>query len=907
VDTVILDAGQAAAPPADGDPPYKGLDFYDVADAPLFFGRERLTAELVAFVRQHSFLAIVGASGSGKSSLARAGLIASLLGQNARPLEDSVQPPLGSRDWRYVAVTPTAHPFEALARGLAGEGAEAVALLNALRADPLALRERVPALAGHGGHLLLLVDQFEELFTLCKEKVERDDYVKALLAACGAPDFAATGASCTVILTVRADFYAQCIGFENLRAALEKHQKPIGAMTPAELQRTIELPAHAGRWAFQQGLGEQILHDVGDQPGKLPLLSYALLETWKRRSGRVMTLAGYQAAGGVDKAISQTAERVYKELNKQGLGDVARRIFLSLVEPGDQGRATRRREPLAALMTEDSQSPKAKALQALSAKDARLVTVDGEVVQISHEALIGAWPKLAEWLTTYRDDLRLLDGIRDAAAAWRAAKEEQREDQLAHRGGRLEDALKLRDAGEYALGQPERAYLAACVALRDRERAAERRRQRDRFRLIAGAAVVALALALLAGVFGIQSRNNANIAATREAEAQAASTRAVAQQKTAEANASEAKRQEGIAADNAQKAKEAQATAETSAKLAQAQLDRQKGLALLQEAYKLKEQGDVQGATEKLQAAKANAQATDTDLGIDVEAEIADVRRQVATKLVQEGETLAKSRDLPAAEAKFKAALALDPPSDTPVYIFIPAGAFVMGSGGGHPNERPTHEIPLDAYWMQRTEVTNAQYGRCVEAKSCGPPDDGNVRYQDTQYAEQPVTGVTFSQASTYAAWVGGRLPTEAEWEKACRGGLEIPREPLIGWGQMKGNDQAERPYPWGNKLPSEGLLNFDGAGLGMSSAVGSYPGGASPYGALDMAGNVWEWTSSTYTSYPYNPMDGRESTAGETYVLRGGSFDASAFDVRCTIRREQLPFVKSNHSGFRVVVSPGS
>lgn len=116
VDTVILDAGQAAAPPAAGDPPYKGLDVYDVKDAPLFFGREKLTAELVAFVREHAFLAIVGASGSGKSSLARAGLVASLLGKNDRPLEDGVQPPLGSRDWRHVAVTPTAHPFEALAR-----------------------------------------------------------------------------------------------------------------------------------------------------------------------------------------------------------------------------------------------------------------------------------------------------------------------------------------------------------------------------------------------------------------------------------------------------------------------------------------------------------------------------------------------------------------------------------------------------------------------------------------------------------------------------------------------------------------------------------------------------------------------------------------------------------------------
>jgi WD40 repeat protein len=491
VENLIL---EPAAAPEPGDPPYKGLDFYDVADAPLFFGRERLTADMVEAVREHTFLAIVGASGSGKSSLARAGLIAALLGRAGRSLERGVQPPLGSRDWRYVAVTPTAAPFEALARGLAGDGTAGAALLTALAADPLALRTH----AASGEHLLLLVDQFEELFTLCKDKDQRANYINALLAACGEPAFDRGTAPCTVILTVRADFYDRCIGFEKLRAALERHQKPIGAMTRGELRRTIERPAETGRWAFEDGLVELILAHVGEQPGRLPLLSYALLETWRRRSGRVMTLAGYQAAGGVDRAISRTSERVFAGLAEQGLADVARRILLSLVDPGQEERATRRREQLRALAPAADESPVRKALLALSDRDARLVTVDGESVQISHEALITAWPKLGEWLTTYRDDLRLLDGIRDAAAAWAAAPEAEQENLLIHRGGRLEDALRLRDGGEYTLADPAPAYLDACVALREREREAERQRQRDRFRLIAGAAVVALILAALA-------------------------------------------------------------------------------------------------------------------------------------------------------------------------------------------------------------------------------------------------------------------------------------------------------------------------------------------------------------------------------------------------------------------------
>ena len=481
-ETVIIEAGQAAAPPEPGDPPYKGLEFYDVADAPLFFGREKLTAELVAFMRDHAFLAIVGASGSGKSSVARAGLVAALQGQNTRPLENAVQPPLGSRDWRYVSVTPTAHPFEALARALAGEGAEGKALLADLRADPLALRERAVDLAGAGGRLLLLVDQFEELFTLCKDEAERTAYVNALLAVSGEPAFGNANTLCTIILTLRADFYAPCLRHEKLRAALETQQKPIGAMTLAELQRTIELPAQAGNWAFQQGLVEQILRDVGDEPGKLPLLSYALLETWKRRSGRVMTLAGYQAAGGVDEAIGKTADRVFDDLSRQGLGDVARRVFLSLVDPGEDGRATRRRERLLDQGLEESDSPEARTLQALSAPDARLVTLDGESVQISHEALITAWPRLGDWLKTYRDDLWMLHGIRDAAAAWGDAPAAEKDDLLTHRGGRLDDAVTLMEAKQLPLTEREQAYVRACVELRRQETEAERQRQEERVR-----------------------------------------------------------------------------------------------------------------------------------------------------------------------------------------------------------------------------------------------------------------------------------------------------------------------------------------------------------------------------------------------------------------------------------------
>ena len=187
-----------------------------------------------------------------------------------------------------------------------------------------------------------------------------------------------------------------------------------------------------------------------------------------------------------------------------------------------------------------------------------------------------------------------------------------------------------------------------------------------------------------------------------------------------------------------------------------------------------------------------------------------------------------------------------------------------------------------------RTEVTNAQYLRCVDAGTCDPPADSNRRYADTQFADQPVTGITWFQARDYANWVGGRLPTEAEWEKACRG-------------------TDGRTYPWGNQDPTGELLNFSETGVGAGTAVGSYPKGASPYGALDMAGNVWEWTSSAYVDYPYDPKDGREDPeSSKLRVLRGGSSANNAYLVRCAVRNSNSPGYGLDVYGFRVVVSPG-
>lgn len=235
--------------------------------------------------------------------------------------------------------------------------------------------------------------------------------------------------------------------------------------------------------------------------------------------------------------------------------------------------------------------------------------------------------------------------------------------------------------------------------------------------------------------------------------------------------------------------------------------------------------------------------------------------------------------------------------------VFVPEGCFMMGSSeaqietamqacpdlysgapfpcdpSGYQTEGPRHEVCLEAYWIGQTEVTNSQYAACVEAGVCSPPADRTF-FDDPAYADHPVIQVAWPDAKAYAEWVGGRLPTEAEWEYAARG--------PSGW-----------VYPWGDEFEKDRLnycdVNCDvyfwsdpsyDDGYALIAPVGTYPGGVSWVGALDMSGNAWEWVSSIYQDYPYDAFDGREDPAADgDHVLRGGAFDLSYLDLRSAFR----------------------
>jgi serine/threonine-protein kinase len=207
-----------------------------------------------------------------------------------------------------------------------------------------------------------------------------------------------------------------------------------------------------------------------------------------------------------------------------------------------------------------------------------------------------------------------------------------------------------------------------------------------------------------------------------------------------------------------------------------------------------------------------------------------------------------------------------------------------MGSNDGEADEKPIHTVNLDAFWIDQTEVTNAMYAKCVQDANCSQPSD-TTRYDNSDYANHPVVFVSWNDAETYCSWAHRRLPTEAEWEKAARG-------------------TAGRTYPWGNKPTSSSLLNYNSERTDETAAVGSYPEGASPYGALDMAGNVWEWVADWYNVYPGG--DPTESTdfGQKKRVMRGGSWTSSASSVRSANRGWDNPTSSSVKVGFRCATS---
>ena len=500
-------------PPESGDPPYIGLQSFDEADADRFFGREMLTAKLVGRLFDNRFLAVIGASGSGKSSLVKAGVIPAL--RQGKRLADGALPPSSSAQWAIYRLAPSAHPLEALAATLLRDDERISAVTNLT--NDLAQNSRTLSivarklLARQGRpHLLLVIDQFEEIFTLCRQPEERQAFVDNLTTAVDSDD----PQPITILLTLRADFYAQCAQYEQLRQHISQQQEYIGAMSREELARAVVEPARLGKWRLQEGLVQLMLDDVGVEPGALPLLAHALRETWTRRRGRTLTLSGYTEAGGVRGAIAQTAETIFQQRLTPAQRPVARAIFIRLTELGDQAAPgttaapdTRRRVEFSELITRTTDSAMLDAVLNVLI-DGRLVTTslspadEVQLVEVAHEALIREWPTLRQWLNENREDLLRHRALTDDVNSW---LKHNHDPGYLYRGLRLQETMDALDQLPDPLSLAEQEFLDASQAAtaEEQKRARQLQSAQKRQRSLVGLAIILLLAVTLVAAYAL--------------------------------------------------------------------------------------------------------------------------------------------------------------------------------------------------------------------------------------------------------------------------------------------------------------------------------------------------------------------------------------------------------------------
>jgi energy-coupling factor transporter ATP-binding protein EcfA2 len=626
----------AAGVPVGPECPYPGLAAFGAQDAGKFFGREQLTATLVTRLAEQlttpGLLMVLGPSGSGKSSLLRAGLLPATA--------TGALPARGSQAWPLDLMTPGRRPLLELATRIAAIAGIPAGALNAdLQAHPTritaAIRQALlvhsqratqtrgdrrsatvidvdaadagptglppdgagPAADRKAGaspgdvvsspRLVLIIDQFEETFTQCADEPERKAFIQALCAAAGtnavgAPTPGRSGgpggsvssrdAPALVVVGMRADFYARAVIYPELAPHLQDHQVLVGPIDEAGLRAAIERPAASAGLVVDVGLVEVLLADLGLRPqpvgpearidgtdgtaggeasdtgapadgtyeaGRLPLLAYALQQTWQHREGRRLTVAAYRATGGIDGAVARAADTLYDGLDADGK-EAARQLLLRLVSLGEGTTDTRRRVAVTELTGTAEPTGSADTPQSAAARtvltdliQARLVTADtstdgSDTVEISHEALLSAWPKLHEWLGQDRAGLRTHRELTDAAHAWLA---HGREPSRLFGGTRLAVSREWAAGHERDLNPDERAFLAAC---NQRESAIRRRRTA----IAALVAVLILALAI-SGIVAVHYQDRVQSARlqaqTEHLQAQAEHLQAIYSQVTAEA------------------------------------------------------------------------------------------------------------------------------------------------------------------------------------------------------------------------------------------------------------------------------------------------------------------------------------------------------------------------------------
>ena len=515
--------------------PYRGLQYFDTEHAPFFFGRSAVTQLLLRQIQpphknqlqnkeaEPRFIAIIGASGSGKSSLARAGLLAALQ-KDALP---------DSSNWPQLIFKPGEKPLESLAAAINAHPDlnsrwTTRELIGKFHQEPLQLHDLgLEWLHGSENHyLVILADQFEEVFTLCNDRQERQSLLNNLLSAATE----STG-RIIVVLTLRADFYANCSAYPQLSRCLESQQYLLNPMNEDELREAIVYPAQHMGCELETGLTQVILRDVLQQPNSLPLLQYALMQLWEQKQARTLRLEDYQRFGGLEGALEERANQIYEGFSPE-LQEKCRLVFRRLVQPGEGTSDTRRRSNLEEL---DSGDDTQLVIRVLT--DARLLTTQREdgaaFIEVSHEVLIRDWSQLREWVDGDRDQLRLQHQVSRAAQDW---QEHEEEDSWLLTGARLFAAEEWLCEYPGDANDLERQFVAASLEQRDAERRKELKQKR-RLKWLVGAVVVFTVVMFSATFVAMQSERKADKAAADTLAAQQRTKQALIMEGKAKADA----------------------------------------------------------------------------------------------------------------------------------------------------------------------------------------------------------------------------------------------------------------------------------------------------------------------------------------------------------------------------------
>ncbi len=448
--------------------PFKGLAAFEQADAAYFYGREHLVGELAARTVGMGLLGVVGPSGSGKSSAVMAGLLPSLAA--------GLLP--GSERWRQASLRPGAHPLEALETAL--------------------------PLVHSAERLVLVVDQFEEVFSTPTGESERAAFVDRLVELARDPD------RCVVVVLIRADYTGHCAPYAELATELASNLMLVGPMKAEELRRAIELPARRVGHRVESALVDALVDEVADEPGGLPLLSTALVELWQARDSGWLRLKSYERTGGVRGAVARLAEASFGRLEGEER-EAARAILLRLVAQGAGDTAVRRR----VAVSEFDRTPAVESALNAFTRD-RLLTASEGSVEVAHEALIREWPRLRGWLEEDVQGRQIRMHIMQAAKHWDARGRDLAE---LYRGTRLSITLDWAARHGRELNELERNFLSKSREASEQEAEKQRRTNRRLRALLVGIATFLVA-ALLAGLLAFVQRGRARDAQTA-AEAQA--------------------------------------------------------------------------------------------------------------------------------------------------------------------------------------------------------------------------------------------------------------------------------------------------------------------------------------------------------------------------------------------------